>query len=279
MKTNWKLEEYIYFFGLIPLILLIIFFSLNIFKANFKLNLFSPQLINIFFSNYDHINLNHLIGNLFFYLMILGIIFYLETNKKLFLKISLLGLFILPFLLFLLQKIIFGIFDLSYFPPLSGFSGIVSFFMGYLIYVFYKNYREKLPEKININLFYILVFSGAVFWSFSYSKAIFLLSSLILCCLILLNISQIKNIILLELSNLRKSKNKFLSLIHLGILLFNLGLIIFSMAILIPQKILDGNTLTNILVHYIGYLIGLFSPFLIDNVNRFKFIELIKKCS
>jgi hypothetical protein len=126
MLEIWDRNDWLIYFLLIPLVILIIFILPQPIKDSyFILNLSQPTVFSIFIHNYTHSSTSHLANNLVIYRVTLFSIFKTETYKMRFNKISTLLLLALPFIsslpLFLLSSMM---------PPAQGFSAIGAGFLG-----------------------------------------------------------------------------------------------------------------------------------------------------
>ncbi len=245
---NWKWFEYFSFFVIIPSIII----SIYPFSRNFALNFNVPNLINIFMSNYAHSSLEHLIGNLFFYFLVMFAIFNFETNKKRFYIASAIAFAFIPFILFTITKIIIKAYSLTL-PQSLGFSGIVAFLIGYFTYVFYR-YLKNIFISINITFLMLLFVANVLYWSIvSKLVKIFILavaSTILLVC----GNKEIFKEVFMKISNTINSRKRLTKSYNIFVWMLAI-LLLFSLITLLPQNI--GNI--NIMAHYVGYIFGLFS--------------------
>ena len=283
-KTNkiiWNFKDYLIFFLLIPLVNIIIFFLPITLKESLMLNWNSPTILNIFISNYLHRDLPHLILNLICYLIIMFLIFNLETTKKRLYSMLIIGLFAIPFILFagifagikilILLKIIN-----KNIPPGLGFSGIVCFFLGYLLFVSYEYCKTRYYSRLRYHLIYIVLIPNIVLWlifnNLLNKNIIYLLliTTIVLeVALVRSNFNGLKKVyngILLEITTKNKQRkiNWYKFIIFILVIAFNL-----SLTIIIPKEI-RVKGIINTPVHFLGYLLGIFIPFIFLSRQNYK---------
>lgn len=81
----WNYTDWLIFWVLIPLIIVSIYYSPSSIKEQFFiLNTSTCQITSIFFHEFTHSSESHLLGNLGFYYVWLGILFAFEKSKKVF---------------------------------------------------------------------------------------------------------------------------------------------------------------------------------------------------
>lgn len=135
LKSNlkaWNLSEWLVFFGIIPLLLLLIFAlpraikeQYFIFHSSNSLNLQTYVL-----SSYTHSELYpHMAGNLAFYIIVLFAVFAFETNKRRFHLMAGISLFIVPLICSFLTLGLWHFFGTD--TSMQGFSGIDAAFFAY----------------------------------------------------------------------------------------------------------------------------------------------------
>jgi len=269
-KTNnkiWKKRDYIIFFILIPVVLILFYIIPQSIKNIFILDMKHITILNIFFSNYIHSNLlNHLIPNLIIYLLLMLIIFKLETDKKLFYKVMISLFILLPFLVSLY---------LIKFLPLStqGFSAITSGIMGYFLYVFYRYVRKNYDKKINSDFLLLLIVINAFLvlithriWSWS---SLMFAIALIYVYKARLNLKKIFWILFLDFKNICKSKYS-IKLYKISIFVLSIYFL-FSLSTILPVDIrIENNNVINIASHYFGYVFGICIPLIIVGLEKLK---------
>jgi hypothetical protein len=152
---EWRKRDYLIFYVLIPAILLLLYFVPQNFKESYLiLNTADPSIISIFLSNYTHTQFKHFISNSAMYLLLMFLLFNLETNSRLFYKVSALILIFLPILSSLIVII-----KIPNMGNVQGFSAVTSALAGYLIYAVYgylKNVRRLKVNSSFVNLVVLL---------------------------------------------------------------------------------------------------------------------------
>lgn len=265
-RVIWNFKDLLIFFILIPIINIIIFILPTALKKSLMLNLNSPAILNIFVSNYLHLTLSHWISNLVAYFIIIFLIFNLETSKKRLYYISLVGLLAIPFILFIGVKALFNLFRIG-FPPTLGFSGIVCFFLGYLLFVTYRYCKTHYYSELKYYLVYIILIFNVLLWLIfnnSINKnAIYLLIVAVVLeiTLIISNFKGLKEVsrgILFELSSRsgQRKINWYKFVIFILVMAFNLSLIT-----IVPKVVIVNDSIINTIAHFLGYLLGVFIPF------------------
>ncbi len=263
----WKKKDYFFFYFLIPILLTFTYLLPENIKQDIILNLSNPTIISMFFSNYVHLELTHFLGNLISYLIVIFLLFNLETNRILFYRSSLLIFIILPFVSSFLVISIF-----PSLPPSLGFSAIVAGFMGYLVYSVFRYIKEFYYPQINNFFLYLILMINLIVVANNLGTPItfqiFILSILII--LIYLNrvaIKEIGKIMMLKFKDLFSQKSVG-RLIYKYLLFILIIISIFNLPNLIPSKIKIGSSIINIFSHYVGYLFGLFIPLIINFFSK-----------
>ncbi len=263
---RWSAKEWLFFFLIVPLILIIIYLLPQSTKDIFILKTQHPTLVSIFFSNYTHSTLDHIENNLVSYLMVMFLIFNINTNKKIFHIISLLNFIVVPIISSLLTILIILSFSGS--TSSQGFSAVVSAFIGYLLYSVYSHLKKFYYPGLNSSFVTLIYIINAVIWAvyFSLTDAFYsfnihvliVLSIVILAlCFLYLNRALIKEIATI-LTHLKKqgSLSFYSALIFCFTILF-----IFPFWFLLPSQTLSSNT--NTIAHFVGYCFGVFAPFIL----------------
>jgi|GEM_PF-2430318 len=261
---SWKKIDFFIFFIFVPALLEFFYILPENIKNNFILLPSNPTIISIFFSNFVHQDLFHLLGNLVSYLFVIFLLFNFEVNKKLFYKTSISIFLILPFVSSFLI-----IYRFPYLPPSLGFSAIVAGFMGFLIFSAFRYIKNFYYTKSNYFLLYLILIINLIFVErnlhASFNFQIFTL--IILAILLFLNRITIKEIGKKFIQDIKDSRN-------FGVFLYNYVLLVLSIIFifflpnLIPSKITVGNSIINIASHYIGYIFGLFISIIIVNIEE-----------
>jgi len=296
MKTlkRWNVKEWLFFFLIIPLILIIIYLLPQSTKDIFILKTQHPTLVSIFLSNYTHSTSDHFWNNLFSYLIVMFLIFIINTNKKIFYSISLLNFIVVPIISSLLT--IFIILFSSSGPRSSqGFSAIVLAFIGYLPFSLFNYFKKLYPQEISFRFFKFFPCITFICMSFTcmgwiyyntaeisiYYKILFPVCSIGLTILSIYLIYTTKK----EIKNVLKSitlkyfcfYNQKFSFWKMAMNAFvNIGFVIMFIIFLFPfwvifphQLIIEGGCI-NIYAHFIGYCFGAFVPFIFKLDKRRK---------
>jgi hypothetical protein len=261
---KWKKLDHLLFFVFIPIVLISIFLLPNTVKDIFILLPSSPTAISVFFSNYTHSDFSHLINNLIGYIIIIFLLFHLETNKRIF--------YINSFLIFIALPIISSLlimYLIPNIPPVQGFSAIVSGFVGYLIYSTYNFVKNVYKIPFNYSLIFLLLMINFLIFSILNSMTYLILITIATSIfLILKNRKNFKELFKKIITNYKSLSNKrYLERVY-EICIFVLTIFfISSLVTLIPSNIREGNTIVNIFSHYVGYIFGLFTPLFLDGLK------------
>ncbi len=132
---SWSWYHFIFLYAITPFIVLTI--SLINFNDLFILDICHPTIISIYMTNFEHITLPHLSGNLITYLFAITGIFFLEKDKTRFRNMLVFLFIILPIIGSTLYIQYFGnICSVREFSNAYGFSMITLGFTGYFVYQF-----------------------------------------------------------------------------------------------------------------------------------------------
>jgi len=258
---NWKERDYLFFFVLIPIILLVIFLLPPTFKNYLILNPSAPNVISIFMMNYTHSTIGHLFNNLFGYLIVLFLIFNFESNRNRFYVFSWFNLFLMPLILYLLFKITLQALNIPVFPPSQGFSGIAAGFAGYLLFSAIRFSKRRYDKSITwLSLSLLLIINIAIF-SFFHSNKLFLVSLIFSAFLIFICKKQIikvskgiyNDIVYGDKRKIKINYYKFVVLVLAIVFLFHF----YQLA---SKEIIVGNSIINTPYHLFGYLLGVAFP-------------------
>jgi hypothetical protein len=263
-SVEWKNREYALFFGIIPLVLFLFFGLPENLQNQIILKPLEPTIISAFFSNYLHTNIEHLAGNLSFYLIVMLLLFNLETDKKRF-YVTALGLFVILPLISSASIILV----LSRINSSLGFSGIVSGFLGYMVYTLYAKVKQNYYSQLTYKFLWLLLMLNVFVWSISWPNYNSLIISSVMTVLLLYaNWKAIKETWLKININVKSSVKGFLP--RIGFISLTLAFAVFGMLILLPRDIVNQGNMINILAHYIGYQCGWILPVIYDNITRSK---------
>ena len=253
---TWKGKDWILFFIIIPFFMILIYLLPQ--KSILILNTNNPTVLSIFFSNYVHTTFWHLFSNLSSYLLIMLFLFKTEHNRKRLYFVSIFLFLMLPFILSLLPIVTF--------PKnknLLGFSGIVSAFLGYLVFSIYSYLKKNYYAKLELNFMYLLLFLSIFVWAIvNFFKLPFLLSLPIIGYSIFLlyqNRNSIKKIYT-ELMDRNIFERVFL------VCLFSY--LLSSGLFLMPLQIRDGGNDVNIVIHWFGYCLGVLVALVFSHLKK-----------
>jgi len=259
--------EFLFYLIAIPSFLVLIYLLPNWINNFFKLNLNQPNIISIFFSNYTHQGLGHLVSNLGAYLLLILLILNFETNKKEFHFFSIFAFLIFPFIIYPTTIFFFYLFKITNFPPTLGFSGIVALFNGYFIYCLYKYLKKNAFKDLKLGFIIFLLLFNITTWGFFNYFYIGLISLVLLIFFIITNLEAAKNLIIFLNSKLflQNRKNR-VNLKNFVIFMFTL-IPLVSLIALLPKELISNGSLINTPVHFFSLLIGLFLPYLYEKIK------------
>ena len=260
-SVKWTKKDYALFFYLVPLVLILFFVMPSGLQSQIILKPMQPTFISAFFSNYLHTNLEHLVSNLFFYLIVLLFLFNLETEKKRFYVVAVGLLLVLPLISSLIIILV-----LSRIPPSLGFSAIVSGFLGYFVYAIYANVKTKYYPKLKYSFLGLFLMLNVLFWSIAWSAyELLMISSILTICVLYLNRQAIKQTMLKIKPKIKQPlKKSFPISVFIS---FTLAFAVLGFLILLPRNVIGpNNSIVNIFAHYVGYLVGLSLPLIYDTL-------------
>ncbi len=260
--------EFIFYLIIIPSFLILVYLLPHWISDVFRLNLNEPNIISLFFSNYTHQNLEHLISNLIAYFLLIILVLNIETNKKEFYGFSVFAFLLFPFLIFLITKFFLNIFNITNFPPTIGFSGVASLFNGYFIYVLYKYLKLNAFKDLKLRFIFFLLIFNVTIWAF-YNNLYLALTSLVVLILFFFdNLKGIKAILIFIRSKMFSIKDKKEQINWKNFLLMTLFLIpLVSLVSLLPKELKTSAGIVNTPVHFFALLIGVFLPYLYELIK------------
>ena len=275
--VTWKLIDVILFFVFVPIGLFLFFFLPVEWREQFTLNLKYPTIVTMFLSNFGHTNYEHYKGNITSYIILLFLLFNIETNRKRFYIVSILFFFILPFVISIASILR---------PPYEqiqnsiGFSGIVSAYLGYLVVAVY--YRLKEDYGVDVNHLFIAMFFVIAFTTWIVSnpvstvslKLIFVISTIVL---IWLNKHNIRKILEIIKEKRKKLKNTTLKNFSMSTFIFamTLMLLVIPFYFLVPLLFKSPNP-PNWVAHYVGYCFGILVGLVLDiGVIRYRCLRRV----
>lgn len=246
---TWKRADWVFFFAIIPLILLGIYMMPASITGSFNWDPQKATLISAFMSHYTHTNFQHFIGNLSQYIAIMFLIFCIETKKITFRRASLIILLAFPLLL--------TASELYLAPKLGGlgFSGLLAAFLGYLPYSTYNYLKEKgIPLKSYFLVLIMLVNFGIMILTWQNITVSQYL--MVLAGVLLLAYSGRSGLValvkFLQQQHQKFKTNKALYFVPMLIAVLA-SVYMLSLAAIVPQNINQDGQTVNILVHYLGY--------------------------
>ena len=239
----------------IDLVLILIWFSLpNSLAQNLALNKYAPTLLTFYTNHFIHGSTDHLFWNVVWFTTVsflLFLILFLIGRQKTFYKLCIIALTILPFVLSGIWIIMVNQIKSGYYTKIEttrGFSGIVSSFIGFLIYAYLFEYLTAIGIRaspflsfLSLTLLFALLFVGT-YLPYHHDFLLFfsVLASFSISYFFFLQKIEIKN----------KKLNR--PLIILEVSLPFLLVALFSM-VMFPFRPRN----TDIIGHYIGVIIGL----------------------
>lgn len=268
LMSNWKKADFLFFFAFIPSLLIALYLLPLTTKESLALDPSNPTVLSMFFSNYIHLDFKHFFGNFASYLVVMFLIFNIESNKKIFYWTSLTLFILLPFIASL-SNILFT----PYLPMITGFSAIVAGFVGYLLYAAY-NYLKNTSTYMEgefLTLLFLLNLSIVGIFNLNTPMSIKSGLAIISAMFLYKNITpiiQISKQFHYDL-NVLLATNPLVGMYRF--LIFMLVLVfIFSLPKLIPAVIAKGTIQINILAHYLGYVFGVAAPLIIEKKLQFQ---------
>lgn len=265
--ANWKIWDWVFFFMVVPGLLLVIFeLPVGIKETYFILNPSEITVYSFFLSNYTHSNLSHFTGNLISYLAACFLIFNFETNKSSFRFYSMFMFLLLPWIISAVSIEMIGL-QTTY----QGFSGLVSSMFGYLTYAIYKFLHKFCCKHMNLTFLFLIIVMNLILVLTNISAQTFQYSLIITFALILVFMQKD---VIIEVIQTRFDIRKWLERIpHLQktyLLMVFLAAInfLFILPDLVPQEVMHNGAYVNSVGHYTGYFFGIFVPILIGFCSK-----------
>lgn len=237
----------------VPILLSLIFLLPESVQSALILDYGNYSIFNLWSSAFVHRGFNHFSNNLAAYCVLIGpiyLLFVLADEQKLFRYTFLALLFLLPFVIALVNIAALGS------GTGAGFSGIGSAFFGLLPVSLFLFIHNKVSEEIEpahgVVLF--LIAAGIIAGTYSGVTA----AAGILLFAVLITIHDIHQVGLDEVKGAAAeltSMKGYFELVMIAGLLF-----LVSPVLLFPQDIAQGDEAVNILSHYLGLLLGFFGP-------------------
>ena len=261
---HWDKSDWVFYFIIIPAILVFIFLLPSEIRHHFILNFQNPTIFSIFANHYTHSTTSHLGNNLGVYLLVMFAIFNIVIDKPLFYQVSAVLFTVLPIVLSMLM-----LWFLPNLPPAQGFSAIGSGFIGYLIYAVYSFLKNnfKFIKQSLFSLILMLNFLTLVIIK-NFDTKIVALIALITGIYLVINY---KDILALAKEG-QVYYNKIPKGVHLEIIYKSsifASCFIFTIALpfIIPATIVSNGIITNTIGHYIGWIFGFFVPIILGALS------------
>ncbi|WP_167879426.1 hypothetical protein [Methanococcoides sp. NM1] len=269
LNVNWKDLDIFLLFLFIPSLLMMFFFLPDYMKFDhFILFPLEPKIETLFLSNYIHSSYSHLMENLVFYVVIMFLIINFETDRKFFIISFLLFSFVLPFIVSFSMVYFIGL------PfPVQGYSGIVSALVAYLMFAFYRYCKKYYCPKIGHEFVYFLIFLNLFLVLFNLKASIFMYLAVSMLLLVTAYINRpFFDCVSLKLHSVCGAgmikKSPIPIIFYVFIIYAFLVYFLVGLPLLIPENIIDGVYIVNILGHYTGYVFGLVSTLMLEKVNK-----------
>ncbi len=236
------------FIILVSLVLIIFHFFLPIqLREKMVLDVRQQTLISIFFSNYLHADVEHLIVNVLPYIFLM--IFTLETDKKRFYSISIVNLLIVP----IIASLVVLFLDSGKIETYEGFSAVLFAFGGYMIYGLCAYLKKSFNFMMRYSFMAILILNFLIWYSVTLYGFYILVALFILSLIFLILFWSFNKRIL---GKIGKGMALFVSFSFL------LAICILYAA-LSKSIVTSGQIVTD--AHLAGCVSGLISPFIYDN--------------
>jgi len=275
-NTLIKVKEHLDFLLIALVVIPLILFALHFFlpeELKEKLALHRDYIIGyeIFTNHFIHLDLEHLLGNVISYLIAVILLYVSLTSineKRMFYILFILNLTILPIIISLIW-IPINKYIIIKFGSTRGFSGIVSSFVGMSICSIILSSFRKFGIKSKVAYFYLSILFLSIFLLtllliyFSNDFTLLLLTLSISMITIILLISYFKSID-------KEIGNKFIKVgeirlkVKYGFLILYLSVFILLISFTFLAFPFNPKN-TNIIVHYIGFIIGMFVFFVVSN--------------
>jgi len=245
---------------LIPVILFFIFYLPSDVKEMLILHRDYSNFYDLLTTHFVHEDLtNHLLPNVLIYLgaaLLLYIFLSILNERKLFYTLFVTNCLIVPFIISLLwipvNRLIWTRGLRSF-----GFSGIVSAFLGTLVFAYVLFLHRTLKVDISYAYLSSISFTALVFVLiyFTFTESFIITAASLLLFFVMFAYKTIKSIDKkAEMKLQEKLKNTQIAYIIVSILY--LLILIFSLN-LFPRQFIQENTTVNFLIHYVGFIIGI----------------------
>lgn len=262
---KWERNAKIFFFIVIPIILVLVFFLPLKIKQHFILDLQNPTIFSAFASHFTHSKVPHLFNNLGVYLLAMSAIFNKETRKTRFYRTSVVLFLLVPFVISLLM-----VRYLSGLPPSQGFSAIGSGFVGYVVYAVYSFLGKRFVFNKR-NLFSVLLIANFLSVSIvnGYSTGWVPLMALALVALLIKDREAVLALFEGGLDYIKGlSKGPPLDMIYAWFVMASCIVLALALPFLLPAIIVRDGSIVNTVAHYTGWIFGFLTPIALDAFNR-----------
>jgi hypothetical protein len=245
----------------VPILLSLIFLLPESIQNAMILDYGNYSIFNLWTSSFVHRGFDHLSNNLIAYCLLIGpiyLLFLLGDEQKLFRYTFLVLLFVLPFLIALINIAALGS------GTGAGFSGIGSALFGLLPVSLFLFVHNKISEEIEPAHGVVLFLITTAIIALTYSGVIVAAGILLFTALLTFyDIHQVGLVEIREVVAELTSMGGYFELVMIAGLLS-----LFSPVVLFPSEIAQDGTTVNILTHYIGLLFGFFGPIIYLNYRR-----------
>ncbi len=263
--------DIIIFFIIVPLMVTSIYFLPQTIKQYFVFNSKNPIIYSFILSSYTHITFWHYFSNMVNYFLVMFIIINIENNKKRLYFSFIVTFVLLPFLISLSHLYFLENITYSY-----GFSGIVSFYIGYIIYLTYEFIKNRFIPALNVWFVWLIVGINFLLTYFIWRNISLLMMATVLLVISLIFIKpsfpQVINTLgkitkrtIVSFDKSSKETYKAIYIVITVIYLFSLPMLLYF----------DPTRKPNILAHYVGWITGIIIPMIY--IECLTIINYIKK--
>lgn len=265
---NISLKE-IVLFSVFPIILFVIMLLPEVIRQNLTFSIYNPSWWQFFSHSFVHKDWGHFLNNLRGFI-IFGLILSVFANKikekKLLFCLILTIIISLPILSSLIEFLVYPHF-LPMIKTSQGASGIVSALLGVLpiIWIFYFAKKEKINFITTYYLNIIMLYVTCLFvfiYTGIHKKLLINLALLSLFVFFLFIYRKNFKLILKSIAEESRGNILFYFLLFFIPLFF-----ILAPTILFPTNVIQGNSLVDFFMHYIGLVYGILVSFLFFKIK------------
>jgi hypothetical protein len=260
---------------LVPAVLVFVFYLPSDFKELLVLRSDSLNALTFFTSHFVHEDFaNHLLPNMLVYLatalLLYGFLSMLN-ERRLFYRLFAFNCLAMPFILSLIWIAVCKLW--SWNTRSLSFSGIASAFLGALVFA----YALFLNKALKVDTFYAYMSSILLpviilvltYFAYFTPATIITITIPLLAAFISLAYKTIKSIGPQAKNQLKERIKNPKTIIIVDSLPYFLYLIIIGVSLsLFPTQIMHGNTIINILIHYVGFILGIGTAQLIWRIHH-----------